>query len=103
MAQIIIYKTNIDLQNENLVEVSDMDLLLEYLQESGMIVYNSVDCNAKDLAFLEILKIAFHYVSFIDTKENEFTEIALQNQLCKQFSLIDKKQTLRQVYKTLLP
>jgi len=111
MAQIIIYKLEIDYneQNKYTVKCDNTDILLQYLQESAMIIIDSTLLSKKEIIFFKLLKLSFPIVTIADYNQNNCSEsfiIITQNnaqdlvnqQLCKSFNKINKKNLLKNTY-----
>ena len=117
MAQIITYK--IDVISEkyqfNIVRCDEMEKLIEYLQESGMIIINSELILKEELILFLLLKTAMPQVTilnialdnsnytpaFLNVKTDDLDEY-FSAQLCKTFKIQNKKKLVLDIQKIAL-
>jgi len=101
MAQILVYKVVINIQNENFVQTNNLDQLLNFLKESGMIIYDSLNCDESEKLFFKLVNLTFPYVTILDVQETIISEEIIKSQLIKEFKLVDKKKKLIEIFQTI--
>lgn len=114
MAQIIVYKARFDLEDYKkfTVECNSLEKVLEYLQESAMLIIDSACIEVKELKFLKLLKLSFPYCSIVDLNVDsdsvafekcDYKDLSdiLKLQLKKTFKKVNKKRLLISLFNEL--
>lgn len=115
MAQIIIYNIDNELKHQEkyTVKCNNTETLLQYLQESAMIIINSNLLSNNEILFFRLLKLTFPYVTIADFNHNVISETficannstiekLIYQQLNKHFLKEDKKKLLKTTFSDII-